>query len=122
MLRSLFAGALALAVSAVPALASDVAAGQKQFKLQCATCHSAAAGRNAVGPTLFGVIGRKAGTVPGFAYSVTNRTSGLTWDVATMNAYLTNPKAVVVTNKMTFAGVKDPEQRANVIGYLLTLH
>jgi len=122
MFRGFVVAALLLAASANAAVAGDAVAGKKLFKLQCATCHSAAEGKNAVGPSLFNVVGRKAGTVPGFVYSETNRNSGLVWDEATLDTYVSKPKSVVGRNKMTFAGVKNATDRANVIAYLETLH
>jgi cytochrome c len=122
MFRSVIVGGLLLVASCAWVFPPDVTAGEKAFKLQCGTCHSAAAGRNAIGPTLFGVVGRKAGTVAGFAYSATNKNSGLTWDEATLDRYLSSPKAVVWSNKMTYAGIRNDTQRADVIAYLATLH
>ena len=76
---------------------------------------------NGVGPSLAGVAGRKAGSVPGFAYSDANKASGLTWDEKTLDTYLTNPMKMVPGTKMTFAGLPDPAQRKAVIDYLKTL-
>lgn len=104
------------------ARAQDAAAGQAVFKTQCAICHSVVAGKNMVGPSLFGVVGRKAGTIPGFHYSAANKNSGLTWDAATLNRYLTDPKAVVPGTIMPYAGLKDDTKRADLIAYLSTLH
>jgi cytochrome c len=109
-----------LAISST-AHAQDAAAGEAVFKRQCSICHSPVAGKNMVGPSLFGVIGRTAGTVPGFHYSPANKTSGITWDAAKLDPYLTNPREVVPGTIMAFAGLKDAQQRANLIGYLATL-
>src|SRR5450432_2107309 len=62
------------------ARAADAAAGEAVFKSQCSICHSVVAGRNQVGPSLAGIVGRKAGQVPNFHYSPANKDSGLTWD------------------------------------------
>lgn len=88
---------------------------------QCAACHSTEKGKNLVGPSLFGVIGRKAGTEAGFAFSDANKNSGLTWDEKTLDTYLTNPMKMVPGTKMTFAGLTDAAQRKEVIDYLKTL-
>ena len=88
---------------------------------QCAACHSVEPGMNGVGPSLAGVVGRKAGSVSGFAYSEANKASGLTWDEKTLDTYLTNPMKMVPGTKMTFAGLPDPAQRKAVIEYLKTL-
>jgi cytochrome c len=84
-------------------------------------CHSAQPSRNLIGPSLFGVVGRPAGKIPGFSYSDANRSSGLIWDVPTLDRYLTAPRQVVPGTLMTYAGVKDPTKRADVIAYLKTL-
>ena len=121
MMRSLIAGLL-LAGIATAALAADPAAGEKIFKSQCGICHSTVAGKNAIGPSLFGVVGTKAGEVPGFHFSEANKKSGLTWDNATLDRYLQNPRGVVPGTLMTYAGLKDEAKRADLIAYLNTLH
>ena len=95
----------------------DPVAGEKTFH-QCQTCHTNEEGKNKVGPSLYGVIGRPAGSVPGFNYSAANKNSGITWTEQEMFVYLENPRAKVPGTKMTFAGLKKPEDRANVISYL----
>jgi cytochrome c2 len=104
------------------AQAADVAAGEAVFKSQCGICHSVQAGRNQVGPSLAGIVGRPAGQVAGFHYSPANKNSGLTWDQATLDRYLTNPGALVPHTIMTYGGLKDAEKRANLIAYLASLH
>lgn len=104
------------------ASAEDVAQGEKLFKQVCFTCHTAEAGKNKIGPSLFGVVGRKAGTVPEFAYSSAMKDSTITWDEESLDKYLTDPRKFVAGNKMAYAGLKKPEQRADVIAYLKTLH
>jgi cytochrome c len=120
--RAIVVAALALGFSGLAARAADVAAGEAAFEMKCGTCHSAAAGRNAIGPSLFGIVGRKAGTVPGFAYSANNKLSGIVWNEETLAAYIAKPKAVVGANKMTYAGIKTESERNNVVAYLATLH
>ena len=104
-----------------PAAAADPEAGAKIFKTQCGACHAVAAGRNLVGPSLFGIVGRKSGSIDGFRYSAANKAANLTWDAATLDPYLTSPKAVVPGTTMTFAGIKNADQRADVIAYLGTV-
>ncbi len=100
-----------------PALADgDAAQGEKVFG-KCKACHEFAA-KNKVGPTLHGVIGRKAGTVEGFKYSEAMVNSGITWDVTTLTAYLKDPKGYVPGNKMAFAGLKKDEEVVDVIAYI----
>ena len=121
MLRiALVAGLLTGAAGS--AIAADAASGEKLFKSQCSTCHSAVAGKNAVGPSLFGIVGRKSGQVDGFHYSAANKNANLTWDNATLDKYLTSPKTVVPGTIMTYAGLKDDTKRADLIAYLATLH
>jgi cytochrome c len=121
-MRFLLLAAAALVGGMGAARAQDAAAGAAVFKTQCAICHSVVAGKNMVGPSLFGVVGRTAGQVPGFHYSPANKTSGLTWNAATLDRYLTNPQAVVPKTTMPYAGLKDDTRRANLIAYLATLH
>jgi cytochrome c len=102
--------------------AQDATAGAAVFKSQCGICHSVQAGRNMIGPSLFGVVGRTAGQQPGFHYSPANEKSGLTWDAATLDRYLTAPGVVVPHTIMTYAGLKDAQKRADLIAYLSTLH
>jgi cytochrome c len=122
MIRTITAGALLAAAVSVSAFAADPAAGQKVFKSQCSICHSVAQGKNMTGPSLFGIVGRPAGTVEGFHYSAANKKSGLTWDEATLEKYLPNPKAAVPGTSMTYPGLKNDAQRADLIAYLATLH
>jgi cytochrome c len=102
MRRAVIAGLL-LAGSAIAAPAADRAAGQQIFKAQCAICHSVAAGANGIGPTLFGVVGRPAGGIPGFQYTADHKKLGVTWDAATLDKYLTNPRAMVPDTTMICA-------------------
>ena len=107
---------------ALPAHAQNVEAGQKAFKQQCGLCHDTSAGKNRVGPSLFGLVGRKSGAVDGFHYSDANKNSGLTWDQVTLDKYLGDPRGTVPGTTMTYAGVKNEEQRRDIIAYLATLH
>lgn len=110
--------------AAAPAPATTAAAdagGKPAAFTQCAACHSTEPGKHGVGPSLAGVFGRKAGTVEGYTYSDANKNSGLTWDEATLDTYLTAPMKMVPGTKMTFVGLADPAQRKAVIDYLKTL-
>lgn len=100
--------------------AGDAEAGKKVFN-KCAACHAVEPGKNKVGPSLFGVYGRKAGSDETYKYSDVMKNSGLTWDAKTLDTYLAAPQDVVKGSKMTFAGLKDPTERENVIAYLQTL-
>jgi len=100
------------------AQAQDAAAGEKVFA-QCRACHQIGeTAKNAVGPVLNGVIGRKAGTVEGYSYSPANKNSGITWDEATFSEYIKDPKAKVPGTKMIFAGVKDEQRIKDLLAYL----
>ena len=109
-------------IAAMPAAAqaADAEAGKTTFN-KCKVCHQIGEGaKNAVGPQLNGVIGRKAGTVEGFAYSEPMKNFGKTWDEATLKEYLTDPKKAVPGNKMVFMGLKDPADIDNVIEFIKT--
>ena len=106
-------------LAAAPAVrAQDAGQGELVFKRNCAICHTVEAGKNKIGPSLAGVVGRKAGSAPGFSYTDANKNSGITWSEAELDKYLTDPKAVVPGTKMLFAGLKNPEDRKNIIAYL----
>jgi len=100
--------------------AGDAAKGKIAF-LQCQTCHSGDAGVNKIGPSLHGVVGRKASSVPGYSYSAANHASRITWTEEKLFQYLEKPQRVVPGTKMSFAGFSDPQKRADVIAYLKTL-
>src|ERR1700742_2432354 len=121
-MRRTVIAALLLAGSAPAALAADPAAGEKIFKTQCGICHAVVAGQNRIGPTLFGVVGRQAGSVPGFNYTTDHKKLGTTWNAATLSKYLTNPRAMVPDTSMVYPGLKDNAKRADVVAYLATLH
>tara|TARA_B100000953_G_C17783840_1_gene346516 strand:+ start:80 stop:508 length:429 start_codon:yes stop_codon:yes gene_type:complete len=111
-------GVIALAMSFNSVEAADLKKGKKVFK-KCKACHTLkAGGKNKIGPNLHGVIGRKAGIVKGFKYSKAMLKSGLSWDDATLDKYLTKPKKLVPKTKMRFAGLKKKSQREDLIAYL----
>lgn len=117
-LLSFSVAAVALVASMGAAAAQDAAAGEKVFA-KCKICHQIGEGaKNMVGPVLNGVVGRKAGTYPGYHYSDANKNSGITWDEATLKEYLKDPKAKVPGTKMVFPGLKSDQDIANVIAYL----
>jgi cytochrome c len=103
------------------AATEDPAVGAELFKSRCGICHSPEAGTNKIGPSLFNVVGRPAGSIEDYPYSDANRRSGIVWDLAALDRYLTAPQAMVPGTKMTFPGIKNDEQRAAVIAYLNTL-
>ena len=112
-----FALAAGTALTGASAVAADAARGKKVFN-KCKACHSLAAGKNKIGPTLHGVIGRGAGTVKGFRYSKAMKASGITWGEETLSKYLEKPKKFIPGNKMAFPGLRKEADRANVIAYI----
>ena len=95
---------------------ADAAAGEKVFG-KCKACHKVD-GTNGTGPHLDGVVGRAVAGVAGFGYSDSMVAHGGDWTPEALSAFLENPKGVVAGTKMSFAGLKKPEDRANVIAYL----
>jgi cytochrome c len=113
-----FLAIVAVAVSYGGARAQDAEAGEKVF-VKCKICHQVGEGaKNLVGPTLNGVVGRKAGMAEGYNYSDANKNSGIVWDEAALTEYLKNPKAKIPGTKMIFAGLTKEEDINNVIAYL----
>jgi cytochrome c len=104
------------------ARAADSSAGQTVFKTQCGICHTVVQGKNMVGPSLFGIVARKSGSVEGFRYSAANKGANITWSAATLDKYLAAPRTVVPGTTMTFAGLKDDTKRADLIAYLESVH
>ena len=111
--------ALSLILGAAPAVANDVASGEKVFK-RCKACHYADKEKNKTGPYLVNVIDRKAGSIEGYKYSKAMAASGLVWDEATLTAYLKAPKKFLKGTKMVFAGLKKDADIKNLIAYLKT--
>jgi cytochrome c len=104
--------------STIHTKAQDAAAGEKVFFV-CRACHQIGpTAKIAVGPVLNGIVGRKAGTYPGFDYSPANKESGIVWTPEELDKYLTNPQAVVPHTKMLFPGLKEEQKRKDVIAYL----
>lgn len=90
----------------------------KQVFMQCKTCHAVEAGKNMIGPSLAGIIGRAAGSVTGYSYSAANKNSGITWSEEKLFQYLEKPARVVPGTKMAFGGLAKAQDRADVIAYL----
>jgi cytochrome c len=120
MMRGFVFAALGMLVVAYSgeALAQDAAAGEKVFGV-CKACHQIGENaKNAVGPVLNGIIGRKAGSVPGCTYSAANKDSGITWDEPTFREYIKDPKAKVPGTKMIYAGLKDEQKTNDLVAFL----
>lgn len=105
------------APNAAAPVSGDVAAGKLVFR-KCQACHSLEPGKNGLGPSLAGIVGKKASTAPNFNYSSAMMASNLTWDAATLDAYLADPQKSVPGNKMPFPGLKTENERKTVIAYL----
>jgi cytochrome c2 len=101
--------------------AADPAAGKSLFNANCSICHSVQPGRNMVGPSLFGIMGRKTSSVPGFHYSPANQNADIVWDQATLDKYLQSRRSAIPGTIMTYGGLKDDAKRADLIAYLATL-
>jgi cytochrome c len=95
----------------------DAAKGKRVFA-QCMTCHAVQEGRNNVGPSLYGIVGRESGTIPGFKYSEANLNSNVTWTEENLFTYLEKPTDFIPGTIMAFPGLRNPQDRADVIAYL----
>jgi len=111
------AGSITLLASHAQA-AGDAAAGKILFTQKCGLCHSVEQGKNKIGPSLYGVVGRKAGSLDGYTYSDAMKNANRTWDAATLDDYLTSPRQKIPGIKMIFAGLPEETDRQNVIAYL----
>jgi cytochrome c len=90
--------------------------------MRCAVCHKIASdGGNGIGPNLFGVVSRRAGSVAGFNYSPAMKAAGFVWTDEKLKAYVTSPQAVVPGDRMAFAGISNPSQAEDLVAYLDTL-
>ncbi len=117
-------GFLAAAAAAFPAPggAQDAAAGEAAFRRICAVCHNPTPdGPAKLGPSLFRVVGRKAGTLDGYRFSAAKRDPDLFWTAERLDPYLANPREFMPGTSMAYAGLKNDAERANVIAYLRTL-
>jgi len=114
--------ALALAlVSGVALAQSDIDPEEAKlaFNNHCRQCHVTREGDNRLGPSLFNVVGREAGSAPNYAYSSAMKNANLVWDPDNLDRYITNPDAVVPGNKMKpFTGISDAQERAKIIAHL----
>lgn len=124
-MRTMMMAAVLVALAG-PSVAQDgnAAAGQRVFN-QCRACHTAdSGGRNTVGPNLFGVVGRHAGSIEGFRYSANMRelgAGGLVWSDDQLRAYVRNPKAVAPRGSMSYPGLRNDTQINDLMAYLATL-
>jgi cytochrome c len=108
---------LVVAAPAVALAQGDAAKGEKRFE-DCAACHSVKAGENLVGPTLFGIVNRKAAEIADYRYSPAMRRSAIVWSAKALDDFLADPQKAVPANRMPYAGLPDAAERADLIAYL----
>lgn len=101
--------------------AADAVKGKAVFQAQCAMCHQIKPKALGIGPSLSGIVGRKAGALPGFAYSPAMKKFAKPWTPALLNAYVTAPMKAVPGSRMPYAGLSDATKRADLVAYLATL-
>jgi len=123
MVRTVMASSVVFAALLVagPASAADAKNGETVFN-RCAICHSNTKGAPAkIGPNLFGIVGRKAGSEPGFSYSAAMKSAGFVWTADKLTAYAQHPQVVVPGNRMAFGGISSNKDAADLVAYLETL-
>ena len=115
----LLVAAIACALLTHPAKGADLVKGDQLFFSYCSRCHSLDPARHLGGPSLAGIVGRKAGTAEGFQrYSDALKSANLVWDEQTLDAWIADPQALIPGNQMHFPGVPDPQKRQDLIAYL----
>ncbi len=123
-MRLLLPALAVMGLALAPAAQAQNAEAGRTVYNQCRACHTIdAGGRNGVGPNLHAVVGRRAGAVEGFRYSAPMRTAaegGLTWTPENLDRYLTNPKDLVPGGSMAFAGLRNEQQRKDLIAWMAT--
>jgi cytochrome c len=119
MKRNRFSFLAIVALTTIQAGASTAADGQQAFNNSCRTCHTIKQGDNRLGPSLSGVVGRKAGTVSGYRFSAAMENSGVIWDETSLDKFIAEPEAVINGNAMKpYGGLSDAAQRKAIIDYL----
>jgi cytochrome c2 len=111
------AAAASLLVAGIAHAQGDAKHGQKLFE-ECHACHAVERGVNGVGPSLYGVFGRRAGELDDFRYSPALKKSGITWTPKSLDAYIADPQKAVPANRMPYAGMTNGGERADLIAYL----
>ena len=113
----LLLAAVFAATAGVARADGDAARGEKKFE-ECHACHALERDKESVGPSLFGVFGRKAGEGADFRYSPAMKRSGITWTPQTVDAFVADPQATVAANRMPYAGMPDGDDRADLVAFL----
>jgi cytochrome c len=108
---------LVLVMAASAQAAGDPKMGEQLYN-KCKACHSLQAGKNGVGPSLHGLFGRKAGTMPGYTYSAAMKKADVVWNEDTLKKFLADPRMFIPGNKMVFPGMKNETQLDDLIAYL----
>ncbi len=108
---------LSVMLTASASANGDAVKGKKVFR-KCQACHSLEAGKKKMGPTLAGIIGRKAGSIEGYRYSKVFKSTDVVWDEAALTAYLKSPRKFMKGTKMAFGGLRKPEDIENLLAYL----
>ena len=123
-MKAKFGAALLIAALATSQAEAEAGAGGEQaFKTSCAMCHAVKGNAPpGIGPNLVGVVGRKAGSLAGFAYSPAMQQAGFVWSEAKLKAYIIAPQKLVKGNRMPFLGLADPAAAAAIATYLHGLH
>ena len=116
--RTIAAAATTLILAAGLAHADgDAKHGQKLFE-ECRACHAVERGVNGVGPSLYGIFGRRAAELDDFRYSPALKRSGITWTAQTLDTYIADPQKAVPANRMPYAGMPEARDRADLLAYL----
>jgi cytochrome c len=110
---------LSTVVTATAFAADGDTSGEQLFNNNCRTCHSWKEGDNRLGPSLHGIVGRKAGSISGYAFSPSMKQANITWDEATLDKFIASPDSVVTGNNMKpFNGISDAQTRQKIIEFL----
>jgi len=125
--QSIWKGLISLAITGLllgnstSHAAGDPKLGADMFAQECSECHSVKEGKNKKGPSLFAVVGRKAGSIADFVYSEPMKQSAISWSADKIDTYIAHPRQVVPGGKMKYDGLEEEKNRADVIAYLSTL-
>lgn len=116
-LKTIMAGVCLMSLSGAGLAEGDPVKGEKVFR-KCKACHSMEPGKKMMGPSLAGVMGRRAGTLEGFKFSPAMVKSGIVWDDETMAGYLKAPRTYIKGNRMMFIGLRKPQEIEDILAYL----